>query len=308
MGWTPDQLPDLSGKTYAITGGNSGLGLEAAAILSGKGARVVITSRKENKAVAALDEIRSRVPDADVDWVQLDLADLSSVEAAAAAIRDKCPQLDALINNAGVMQTPELRTQQGFELQIGTNHLGHFRLNALLFDHLEAQGARLVAVSSVAHKFGSIRVDDLNFESGRYDPSVSYCQSKLANLMYTLELQRRLDERGSSVASIGCHPGYAATNLQSAGVGLDGGSWFLRTFYKLTNAVVAQSAEQGAYPLVLAAAWPEAKAGGYYGPTWFGDSRGPVGESSVARKARDPGVGAKLWEISEGLVGTYFSS
>ena len=137
MGWTPEQLPDLSGKTYVITGGNSGLGLEASKILAAKGGRVVITSRKEHKARAALDYIRAQVPSADVAWVQLDLADLDNVARAADDLRERCPQIDAFVNNAGVMQTPQRQTAQGFELQLGTNHLGHFRLNSLLFPHLE---------------------------------------------------------------------------------------------------------------------------------------------------------------------------
>lgn len=306
MGWTPDALPSLSGKTYAITGGNSGLGLEAAKILTGKGARVVITSRKAEKAEAAIGQIRAASPDADVEYVLLDLSDKDSVAAAAAAIEDKCPQLDALINNAGVMQTPELRTAEGFELQFATNHIGHFRLNAALLPLLERSGGRIVPVSSIAHKFGDIRLDDLQHETS-YDPMVAYGQSKLANLMYAFELQRRLEARGSSVISVACHPGYAATNLQSAGVGMDGGSIFFRWVYKISNAVMAQSATEGAYPLVLAAAAPDAKAGAYYGPTGLGDARGPVGESSVHPKARDEAVARQLWEKTEALAGAFFA-
>jgi len=307
MNWTPDLLPELNDKTYVITGGNSGLGLEAAKILTGKGARVVITSRSEAKATAALQSIREAVPSADVDFVLLDLADADSITAAAAAIRHKCPQLHALINNAGVMQTPELRTSEGWELQLATNHLGHFRLNALLMDAIEASGGRIVPVSSVAHKLGDIGLEDLNFEQRRYDATVAYGQSKLANLMYGFELQRRLAERGSRVVAIPCHPGYAATNLQSAGVGQEGGSWFFKWLYKFTNVVWAQSAERGAYPLVLAAADPNAEPGVYYGPTGLADTRGRVGRSSVAKKARDEAVAGRLWDKTEELVGPFFA-
>ena len=306
MGWTPDALSQLAGKTYAITGGNSGLGLEAAKILAGKGARVVITSRSQAKAEAALDQVRSVAPNADLDHLPLDLADPESVEKAAMELRAKCPQLDALINNAGVMQTPEARTKQGFELQLGTNHLGHFRLNSLLIDHLEACGSRIVAVSSIAHKYGSIVLDDLNFESRAYSPTTAYTQSKLANLLYAFELQRRLAARGSHAVAIACHPGYAATNLQSAGVGMQGGSGLWRRLYGFTNRFMAQSATLGSYPLVLAAAAEDAEPGAYYGPTGFGQNKGPIGKSYVAPRAKDEAVAKALWEQSEELVGPFF--
>ena len=161
MRWTPDRLPDLTGKTYAITGGNGGLGLEAAKILTAKGARVVITARSEAKAEGALAEIREATPDADVAWVQLDLADADSVAAAADALLQACPRLDAIINNAGVMQPPLRRTAEGFELQMATNHIGHFRLNARLLGRLEESGGRIVPVSSIGHRMGTINFDDL---------------------------------------------------------------------------------------------------------------------------------------------------
>jgi NAD(P)-dependent dehydrogenase (short-subunit alcohol dehydrogenase family) len=306
MSWTPDKLPDLKGRTYAITGGNSGLGLEAAKILASKGARVVITARSDAKAKAALEVIRSAIPSADVDYVLLDLADADSIRAAAEKLRQACPRLDALINNAGVMQTPEIRTSEGFELQLATNHLGHFRLNSLLFPLLESSSGRIVPVSSIAHRFGKIALDDL-MSTKSYDPMVAYGQSKLANIMYGFELQRRLSARGSSVVSIPCHPGYAATNLQTAGVGMDGGSTMWRWMYKVTNVLLAQSAERGSYPLVLAAADPDAEPGAYYGPTRFGDARGAVGKSFVSGTAKDEEVARKLWEKTEELVGPFFT-
>jgi NAD(P)-dependent dehydrogenase (short-subunit alcohol dehydrogenase family) len=308
MNWTPDELPSLEGKGFAITGGNSGLGLEAAKILAGKGARVVITARSEAKAQGALDAIRAAVPSADVDFVLLDLTNPTSIESAAVGIREKLPRLDALINNAGVMQPPLVRTDEGYELQMATNHLGHFRLNSKLLDHLEASGGRIVAVSSIAHKFGKIDLNDLMFERRSYDSTVAYGQSKLANLLYAKELDRRLEARGSKVVAIACHPGYAATNLQSAGVGMDGGSRFFRGFYAVTNKIVAQSAEEGAYPLVLAAAEPDAQRGEYYGPTWFMQMRGPVGVSFVAKQGRDEKTAAGLWDATEKLVGPFFAA
>ena len=305
MGWTPDQLPSQEGRTYAITGGNSGLGLEAARMFAEKGARVIITTRSKAKAEGAIATLREAVPDADVDYVLLDLSEPETIEPAAEGIREKCPQLDAFINNAGVMQPPLRRTSEGYELQFATNHLGHFRINRALFAHLEASAGRIVPVSSIAHKMGRINLSDLNSNNG-YDTTAAYGQSKLANLMYAFELQRRLTARGSSVTAMAAHPGYAATNLQSAGVGMDGGSWFFKTLYGVTNKVVAQTAEEGAYPLMLAAADPDAKPGAYYGPTGFMQMRGPVGESHVAKHAKDEDMARKLWEGTEDLVGPFF--
>lgn len=306
MGWTPEQLPDLAGKTYAITGGNSGIGFEAAMILAAHGARVVITARNEAKGRTALARIRNAVATADVDVVLLDLADPDSVRSAAEGLQAACLRLDAIINNAGVMQTPEIRTREGFELQLATNHLGHVRLDSALFPRLESSSGRIVSVTSIAHKYGRIDLEDLMFTTRRYDPLAAYAQSKLANLLFALELHRRLQARGSQVASVPCHPGYSATNLQSAGVGMKGGSRAWRWIYAVTNAVLAQSAVRGAYPLVLASADPTAKPGTYYGPTALGDTRGPVGESSVAGRARDQELGRRLWEKTESLVGPFF--
>ena len=205
------------------------------------------------------------------------------------------------------MQPPQTRTKEGFELQFATNHLGHFRLNSQLFEHLEKSSARIVSVSSIAHKFGAIHFDDL-MGTKKYDATQWYSQSKLANLLYAFELQRRLQKRASRVTAIACHPGYSATNLQSAGVGQEGGSKFFRVLYKITNAVMAQKAEYGSYPLVLAAADPSAEPGAYYGPTGLGQARGPVGKSYVHPKAMDEDVARRLWEVTESLVGPFFPS
>lgn len=307
LDWTPARLPDLKGKTYVITGGNSGIGLEAAKLLAARGGRVVITARSEAKAQAALAEVRAAAPGAEAGFVLLDLAEPASVAAAAEALHAACPRIDALIQNAGVMQTPELRTSEGFELQLATNHLGHFRLAARMMDVLEASGGRLVVVSSIVHRTGKIALDDLQSRK-RYDPTAAYSQSKLANLLFAFELQRRLTARKSRVSVIPCHPGYSATNLQTAGVGMDGGSALFRWLYKVTNVLVAQSAERGAYPLVLAAAGTEARAGVYYGPTGLMEARGPVGEAQVAPLARDETLARRLWEETEALVGPFFAT
>lgn len=308
MGWTPDQLPDLHGKTFVITGGNSGLGLEAAKILAGKSGRVVITARDQGKADQALAAIREAAPNADIAAVLMDLADLDSVERGAADLRAACPRIDAIVNNAGVMQTPPLKTKQGFELQFGTNHLGHFRLVSRLIDVVEASAGRIVPVASMAHETGRIDLADPNFERRSYVATVAYCQSKLANVMFGFELERRLRARGGKAVAIPCHPGYAATNLQTSGPGMEGGNPLWRLVYGVTNRVFAQTPTQGAYGLVMAAAAPEAQGGHYYGPTGIGRARGPVGDCWVAPQARDEAVARGLWELSERLVGPFFAT
>lgn len=307
MGWTPDRLPDLRGKTYVITGGNSGLGLEAAKILASKGGRVVITTRDQAKADQALAAIREAAPGADASAVLMDLADLDSVDQGAAALREACPRIDAIVNNAGVMQTPSLKTKQGFELQFGTNHLGHFRLGSRLIDVLEASGGRVVPVASMAHENGWIDLADPNFERRTYVATVAYCQSKLANLMFGFELDRRLVARGGKARAVPCHPGYAATNLQQAGPGMEGGNPFWRVLYGVTNRVLAQTSEQGAWALTMAAAAPEAQGGHYYGPTGIGRARGPVGDCWCAPQSKDEKVAKGLWDVSETLVGPFFA-
>jgi len=308
MSWTPDSLPGLGGKTFVITGGNSGLGLESMRILAGKGARVVFTSRSQKNADGAIEDIRRTVPGADVEPVILDLASLASIDAGAEQILAKCPRIAALVNNAGARQTAPSGTGERFELQFGTNHLGHFRLDARLFPRVEASAGRIVPVSSIAHKLARIGLEDLFYEKRRYDATDAYGQSKLANLMFGLELDRRLRARESAASSIPCHPGYAATNLQTAGVGMEGGSKFFRAIYAISNRVMAQSADRGAWPLVFAAADPSAKGGAYYGPTGFNQLRGPVGESFMTKAAKDEAVARALWEKSEALVGPFFAA
>ena len=304
MSWTPDALGDLSGKTYFITGANSGIGLEATRILCARGAHVAMGARTRDKADVGIAQVRETVPDASIDFVQLDLTDPASISAAADAVRTAHPRLDALVCNAGVMQTPDRLTAEGFELQLSTNHLGHFRLCAALYPHLAASGGRIVVVSSIVHHRGAIDFDDLMSRKSN-DPTRAYSQSKLANLLFALELHRRLQAAGSPVVSIPCHPGYSATNLQHAGVGMAGGSWFVRAVYAVTTRVLAQSAEHGSWPLCLAAADPDAEGGVYYGPTGLGDMGGPVGRSRLSRKARDEGVARRLWEETEKLVGPF---
>ena len=294
--WTPDRLPNLAGKVYVITGGNSGIGLEAAKMLGAAGADVVIACRNPDKATGALQEIAAQSK-GKVEFVRLDLADMGSVREAAAEVRKRYPSIDGLINNAGIMQTPQLQTKDGFELQLGTNHLGHFLWTGLLLDLVEKAAGRIVVVSSIAHRFGEIHFDDLMLAK-RYSPTRAYGQSKLANLMFALELDRRLTASNSPATCIACHPGYAATQLQSTGP-----TGFLNVTYKLMNAVMAQPAREGAIPTVLAAAGTEARAGAYYGPQSMGEARGRVSDARVADHALDEAAAARLWAESEKLVG-----
>jgi NAD(P)-dependent dehydrogenase (short-subunit alcohol dehydrogenase family) len=296
--WKTDRLDDLTGKRYLITGGNSGVGYEAAAHLRRANADVFITSRSADKGSEAATSL-SRIEGAGaVEVIALDLANLDSVRSANDAIRTHTDGLDGVINNAGIMQTPQQQTADGFELQFGTNHLGHFMLNYLVFDLVTARSGRIVPVSSIAHRAASgINFDDPMFTEN-YSPSRAYGQSKLANIMYGLELARRLDATGSDVMSVTAHPGYSNTNLQSTGP-----TGLFKMIYKVSNRLMAQSATDGAVPEVLAVAGAEAQNGAYYGPTRFGDSRGPVGDSQISDAAKDAGAGARLWALSEQLLG-----
>jgi NAD(P)-dependent dehydrogenase (short-subunit alcohol dehydrogenase family) len=293
--WSPNRLPDLSGKTYLITGGNSGIGLEAAKMLAGAGANLIIGARNPGKGRQAVTEL-TPLTKGSVELVSLDLADMKSIHACAKAVRKLTKKLDGQINNAGIMQTPQLATADGFEMQFGTNHLGHFLLDGLLFDLVEKAKGRIVTVSSLAHKFGEINFDDLPL-ADNYSPTKAYTQSKLANLMYAIELDRRLKQAGSSVTSYACHPGYSNTALQSTGP-----EGFLVGLYKFTNTVIAQPARNGAIPTVLCAAGTEAVPGGYYGPQSMREARGRVSDATVAGRALNVHKAARLWLESERLV------
>ena len=239
--WNVNQLPDLSGKNYLITGGNQGLGFEAGKQLGKKGANLIIASRSVDKAQRAASELKAGMLGS-IDVVQLDLGNLSSVRSAAAEVNQRFEKIDGLINNAGVMQTPELKTKDGFEMQVGTNHLGHFLFSGLLLGLVEAASGRIVTLTSVANRSGAMDLDDL-MSSKNYTPTGAYVQSKLANLIFALDLDRRLEEAGSRAISIGCHPGYSNTNLQSSGP-----AGLLNIIYKVTNPLFAQPPAQGALP------------------------------------------------------------
>ncbi|HEX4692841.1 MAG TPA: oxidoreductase [Solirubrobacteraceae bacterium] len=287
--WTAKDLPDLSGRTFVVTGANSGLGLIDARELARAGARVVLAVRDTAKGEEAL-----RTIDGPAEVRKLDLADLASVRAFAEAWEG---DLDVVINNAGIMAIPEQRTRDGFEMQIGTNHLGHFALTILLLPHVTD---RVVTLSSGAHRIGNLDVDDLNWERRSYKRWGAYGQSKLSNLLFTLELQRRLTEAGSNLRAVAAHPGYAATNLQSRTQ-----NTVQNTVMAIANKVIAQSDEMGALP-TLYAATQDIPGGSYVGPDGLGEQRGHptlVGRSGAAS---DQESARRLWERSEELTGVRF--
>jgi NAD(P)-dependent dehydrogenase (short-subunit alcohol dehydrogenase family) len=287
--WTANDLPDLDGRTFVITGANSGIGLVAARAIGRAGARVVLAVRDVAKGRDAAASIEGTT-----EVRQLDLADLASVRAFADGWEG---DLDVLVNNAGVMAVPERRTADGFEMQIGTNHLGHFALTNLLLPHVRD---RVVSVSSGAHRMGSIRLDDLNWERGGYQRWRAYGQSKLANLLFISELQRKLDGAGSGVRALAAHPGYAATNLQNRTE-----NFVQNAFMAISNRLIAQSDEMGALP-TLYAATQDLPGDSYVGPDGFQEQRGHpklVGRSGAAK---DTETAERLWTLSEELTGVTF--
>lgn len=305
MPWTLEDAPDQSGRTVVITGANSGLGLESTRMLAAKGATVVMACRNVDKGAQAAAWVRERVPNAQLDVLALDLGSLSSIEAFAAALATKHPRVDVLMNNAGVMVPPYTKTADGFELQLGTNHLGHYALTGRVLPLLEAApAARVVNTSSNAHLVGRIRFDDLQSEK-KYSRWPAYGQSKLANLLFTYELERRLRKAGRKTISVAAHPGYAATNLQTAGAKMDGSTvseWFM----KLGNSLLAQSAERGALPQVYAAVHPEVQGGQYFGPDGLFEMAGfpRLVQSNAA--SRDEAAAQRLWQVSEELTKVSF--
>ncbi len=297
-GWSASEIGDLSGLVAVVTGANSGLGLSTARELARAGARVVLACRDAGKADGAVAAITGGLPDALLDGRALDLTDLASVRAFAEGLRVTHPRLDLLINNAGVMAPPRRVTRDGFELQLGTNHLGHFALTGLLLDSLlAAPAARVVTVSSMAHAMGKIDFDDLQRERS-YNNWTAYGQSKLANLMFCFELQRRASTAGVALRSMAAHPGYANTNLQFAGP-----SRFYETaLMAVTNRLFAQSADMGALPTLYAATVPDLPGGSFIGPDGLRGMRGRPHVVRAADRAYDEQAWRRLWEVSEELT------
>jgi NAD(P)-dependent dehydrogenase (short-subunit alcohol dehydrogenase family) len=305
--WSIDDIPDLAGRTAVVTGANSGLGFESALALARSGAEVVLACRDQAKGAAALELIRQSVPDARAGVAPLDLADLASVAAFAEGYAGAHEGLDILLNNAGVMAIPRRETADGFEMQFGTNHLGHFALTAHLLDHLLARpGARVVTVSSAVAQVGRIRFDDLQGERN-YGKWSAYSQAKLANQLFTMELDRRVSARGIALIAVAAHPGYAATNLQSVGPQMSG-SGVMERLTGLANSIFGQSAAGGALPSLYGATAPGVAGGQYFGPDGFMAQRGAPKAVSFVKAAKDPAVARRLWEVSEELTGMTFGA
>jgi NAD(P)-dependent dehydrogenase (short-subunit alcohol dehydrogenase family) len=290
-------MPEQRGRTAIVTGGNSGLGRIVASELAKHGARVVIASRDNAKSAEAARAIVAGFPSSKVEAAQLDLANLGSIRAFADRIRAGHEHIDLLVNNAGVMAAPYRRTADGFELQFGTNHLGHFALTGLLLPLLNGRpDARVVTVSSNNHKGGRIQFDDLQGEH-HYSRWGAYSQSKLANLLFAFELDRRLKAAEWPLISVAAHPGYAATNLQLSGPPLRE-----RLAMRVSNRLFAQSAEMGALPLLYAATAPDLQGGSYVGPDGRGEMRGHPTLVQASARAHDEEAARRLWDVSEQLT------
>jgi NAD(P)-dependent dehydrogenase (short-subunit alcohol dehydrogenase family) len=295
--WTAGQITDQQGRTAIVTGANSGLGLVVARELARAGAGVIMASRNAEKNAAAMVAIKRAHPSANVEVAQLDLASLASVRSFADRILARRQQVDVLVNNAGIMAVPHQRTAEGFELQLGTNHLGHFALTGLLMPVMKD---RIVTVSSNNHKRGEIHFDDLQAERN-YSRWGAYAQSKLANLLFALELDRRLKAAKLPMLSVAAHPGYSATDLQLGAVPSP-----LRFTARIANALFAQSAEIGSLPLLYAATYPGLPGGSYVGPDGPGEMRGYPALVQPSDRAKDAAAAKRLWEISERLTGVKY--
>ena len=301
MSWSTKDIPDLTGKVAVVTGGNGGLGYETSKALAAAHAHVVIAARNLDKANEALDTIAAEVGDSSLEVVALDLADLASVRSAAEAIAAQQPVVDILVNNAGLMAIPRATTVDGFEMQFGVNHLGHYALTALLLRPLlTANGARVVTVTSTAHHIGrSVNPDDPHMER-RYEPWGAYGRSKLANYHFGIGLQRLFEQAGVSAESLIAHPGLSNTDLQTTTVNEGGGGMIGRASQALAS-TVGMSSAAGALPQLRAATDPEAHGGQFYGPLFVNNGR-PVNRPILRRIGMDEAI-EKLWNVSEALTG-----
>ena len=297
-GWTPEHIGSLNGKTYLITGANAGAGFQASRILLSKGAKVIMLNRNKDKSETAIETLKKEYGnDADISFIQMDLAILDSVRKAAEQINQSVSQIDALICNAAIAQISKQElTVDGFESQLGVNHYGHFLLCGLVYDKIEETKGRIVVVASEGHKMGlkTIKFDDMNWDND-YNANHAYSQSKLAQMMFAYELQDRIKGAKKSVEVFVCHPGSSNTSLIGDKAGLmTRAIWSLMTLTPLV-----QSAEKGAYPEVMCATEDDLKQRAYYGPTGFMNFGGPVGECKLEDFAHDKDVTEKLWAVSE---------
>jgi NAD(P)-dependent dehydrogenase (short-subunit alcohol dehydrogenase family) len=305
--WSLATMPDQSGRTVVVTGANSGLGFEATRVFAQKGADVVMACRSRERGAEAREEIRSAVESPSLSVLELDLADLDSIRSFVERFEQEYDDLHVLCNNAGVMAIPRRETADGFEMQLGVNHLGHFALTAQLFDRLRetAGESRVVTQSSGIHENGEMAFADLHGEES-YDKWDAYGQSKLANLLFAYELDRRLPA-DAAVTSLGCHPGYAATDLQRRGPEM-AGSRLRLLLVKVANTLVAQSAEQGALPMLYAATAPDIEGGEYVGPGGFMNMRGAPEIQASSDRSTDEDLAGRLWEVSENITGITFEA
>ena len=307
MGWTADDIPDQRGRTVVVTGANSGIGLETTRELARNGATVIMAVRDTDRGEAAAGNVIADVPDADLRVEQCDLADLDSVRAFADRLAGE--DLDVLINNAGVMAIPRSETEDGFETQFGVNHLGHCALTGLLLEDLldrsdDDPAARIVTVSSGVHENGEMDFDDLQSEAS-YDKWDAYAQSKLANVLFAYELERRLLTADANAKSVAVHPGYANTRLQYRGPE-QSGSRLRMAAMRVMNALFAQSAEMGALPTLYAATAPDAEGGAYYGPGGFMNMRGTPERQASSDRSYDEETARRLWAVSSDLTGVTY--
>lgn len=310
--WTATDVPDQSGRRVLVTGANSGIGFHTAQVLAGRGAEIVMACRRpevlthagEKSVAQAMAEIRSLHPDAKLEYVELDLSSLAAVRAAVEDFHRRFDGLDVLINNAGLMWQPQRKTVDGFELQIGVNHLGHFAFTGLLLPALlKTTGSRIVSLSSLAHTTARLDVDDLNYERRPYDPQKVYSQTKLVNLMFSRELARRLVASGAPTIAVAAHPGVASTNLFISA--FPNAKRFGKAFDRLT-AVFAQSGAKGALPSLYAATASEVENGDYFGPNGLFELWGyPATAKSIAI-SKDLDAARRIWEVSEAMTGVIF--
>ena len=298
--FTDKDVPNQRGKTFFVTGANTGIGFEAAMALASKGGRVLLGCRNLDKGQQAIDRIKEARPGADVELVQLDLSDLDSVRSAAEIVNRES-RLDGLINNAGIMANPKTITRDGFESQFGVNHLGHFALTGLLLPQLEATAnSRIVTVSSIGHRNGEINFDDINAAKS-YSPQERYYQSKLANLLFMYELDRRLRAKNSQTISVAVHPGLADTELARH---LDSG--FMALVLRLLMPLLrpfSNSSESGAWPTLLGATASGVEGGQYFGPGRFAEVSGPARQVDSTDRSKDPNLAKRLWELSIEMTG-----
>jgi len=298
--WTEGDIGDQTGRTILITGANSGIGYEAARALAQHGAHVVLACRTREKADDAVARIDSSNPSGSTEILEMDLADLDSVADAASRFASGHERLDVLVNNAGLMATPQQQTAQGFEMQFGVNHLGHFALTGHLIELLMASGpARVVSISSQGHRPGKIRFEDVNSEK-KYSPWPAYFQSKLANLLFIRELQRRLALTESEVIAVAAHPGVSSTNLGHESSGML--TSMMQRARPVFDRFVSQSAAMGALPTLRSAVDPSVEGGDYFGPDGFGEQRGHPVKVGSSRRAKDDAAAGRLWELSEHLT------